>query len=166
MKYTLLSTFILIFSFYTNAFALDITFADDDWDGVTIPNGQQCQKFGGINPATPRWIVSNIPIGSDTIILEYSDRDSKKMDKGGHGRMLFPISPTATQTEIPSVPGHTFIIPSQFAMIEAHRGAGWDIDGAYMPPCSGGKNHAYYVTIKTVKGDLITAEMVVEMGKY
>jgi hypothetical protein len=51
-------------------------------------------------------------------------------------------------------------------MIEAHRGPGWDKEGAYMPPCSGGKGHAYYVTIKTLKGDQVTAETIVEMGKY
>ena len=51
-------------------------------------------------------------------------------------------------------------------MIEAHRGPGWDKEGAYMPPCSGGKDHAYYVTIKTLKGGQVTAETVVEMGKY
>jgi len=51
-------------------------------------------------------------------------------------------------------------------MIEVYRGLGWDKEGAYMPPCSGGKGHAYYVTIKTLKCDKVIAETVVEMGKY
>ena len=51
-------------------------------------------------------------------------------------------------------------------MIEAHRGPGWDKEGAYMPPCSGGKDHAYYVTIKTLKDDVVTAGTVIEEGRY
>lgn len=39
-----------------------------------------------------------------------------------------------------------------------------------MPPCSGGKGHAYYVTVKAVQfdGEKATelATSVVEMGKY
>lgn len=166
MKMHLFMTLIMVLMFATNASALDVKFADKAWDGTTVPKGQQCQKFGGINPSTPQWIVSDIPAGSNAIILEYSDRDSEKMDKGGHGRMSFAIDPTAEKVEIPSVPGHTFEIPSGFVMIEAHRSPGWDKEGAYMPPCSGGKGHAYYVTIKTMKDDKVTAETVLEMGKY
>ena len=159
-------TVIIVLMFSANALALDIQFADNSWDGVTIPEGQQCQKFGGVNPSTPKWIVSDIPAGSDTIILEYSDRESERMNNGGHGKMSFAINSSAEKVEIPSVPGHTFEIPAGFTMIEAHRGPGWDREGAYMPPCSGGKGHAYYVTIKTLKGDQVTAETIVEMGKY
>jgi hypothetical protein len=34
------------------------------------------------------------------------------------------------------------------------------------PPCSGGKGHAYYVTVKTLEGDKVVAETILEMGKY
>jgi hypothetical protein len=166
MKFKLLMTVIIVLMFSASALALDIQFADNSWDGGTVPEGQQCQKFGGVNPSTPKWIVSDIPASSDTIILEYSDRDSERMNNGGHGKMSFAIDSSAEKVEIPSVPGHTFEIPSGFTMIEAHRGPGWDKEGAYMPPCSGGKGHAYYVTIKTLKGDQVTAETIVEMGKY
>jgi len=158
--------FIIVLTFSTNASALDVKFTDNIWNGVNIPEGQQCQKFGGMNPSTPKLIVSDIPTGSNAIILEYSDRDAKKMDNGGHGKMKFVINSTSGKVEIPSVPGHTFEIPSGFTMIEAHRGAGWDKEGAYMPPCSGGKGHAYYLTIKSLKDDKVTAETVIEMGKY
>ena len=57
-------------------------------------------------------------------------------------------------------------MPENFTMVEAHRGAGWDKESAYMPPCSGGKDHAYYVTVKAMKGDTVTAEIVFELGKY
>ncbi|MCK9175343.1 MAG: hypothetical protein M0O96_08715 [Desulforhopalus sp.] len=166
MRLNFLMAFIIVLTFSTNASALDVKFTDNIWNGVNIPEGQQCQKFGGMNPSTPKLIVSDIPTGSNAIILEYSDRDAKKMDNGGHGKMKFVINSTSGKVEIPSVPGHTFEIPSGFTMIEAHRGAGWDKEGAYMPPCSGGKGHAYYLTIKSLKDDKVTAETVIEMGKY
>jgi len=152
-------------SFSSYVAAVDVTFADSTWDGVKVPTGQQCQKFGGDHPATPSWSVTNIPAGSDSIVLAYSDRDSERMNNGGHGQMRFAIDNTS-QVTIPSVAGHTFTLPAKFSMIEAHRGPGWDIEGAYMPPCSGGKGHAYYVTIKTMKNEVMTAQTVVEMGKF
>lgn len=166
MKLYLLVIFFIILSLSTSASALDVKFAERVWDGVKIPEGQQCQKFGGNNPSTPELIVTDIPAGSNVIVLEYSDRDSKKMDKGGHGKMRFGFDSTVESIKIPSVPGHSFDLPPEFTMIEAHRGAGWDIEGAYMPPCSGGKGHAYYLTIKTLKNDKVTAETILEMGKY
>lgn len=166
MKLRLLMVLFFVFALSTNASALDVKFADTAWDGVKIPEGQQCQKFGGINPSTPKWLVSDIPAGSDTIVLEYSDRDSKKMNNGGHGVMSFKINAATENVEIPVVPGHTFEIPAGFTMVQAHRGAGWDIEGAYMPPCSGGKGHAYYVTVKALKDAKVTAETIVEMGAY
>lgn len=166
MKSRLMMFITVGLAFSTKAFALDVTFADNAWDGAKVPEGQQCQKFGGVNPSTPKWSVSDIPAGSDSIILEYSDRDSAKMNNGGHGRMKYAITSSAQELEIPSVPGHTFELPAGFTLIEAHRGPGWDKAGAYMPPCSGGKGHAYYVTVKTLADDKVTAETVVEMGNY
>lgn len=166
MKSKLIIASIVVSSVSINAFAFDVKFADRSWNGSNVPVGQQCQKFGGKSPSTPKLIVNGIPTGSNAIVLEYSDRDSKKMDNGGHGKMSFTYNSPATKVEIPSIPGHTFDIPTAFKMIEAHRSPGWDKAGAYMPPCSGGKGHAYYVTIKAVKGDKVTATTVLEMGKY
>ncbi len=150
----------------TNTFAFDAKLADQAWDGNKVPAGQQCQKFGGINPSTPKLMISEIPANSNAIVLEYSDRDSEKMNNGGHGKMSFMIKPPLTQVEIPSIAGHTFDIPAAFKIIEAQRSPGWDKAGAYMPPCSGGKGHAYYVTIKAVKDDKVIASTTLEMGKY
>ena len=166
MKRKLLTALIVASSFSTYASALAVKLVDPAWDGVKIPVGQQCDKFGGENPATPNLHVTDIPAGSDLIVLEYSDRDSKKMDNGGHGRMSYSIDSMSNTTDIPSVPGHSFELPDKFTMIEAHRGAGWDKEGAYMPPCSGGNNHAYYVTVKAMKGDMVTAETVLELGSF
>jgi len=166
MHVKLLITAFALSSISSYVAAIEVSFADKIWDGEVIPKGQQCQKFGGDNPATPAWHITGIPAGSNLIILEYSDRDVNRMNNGGHGRMSFTIDATLQQVNIPSVAGHSFTLPPQFSMIEAHRGAGWDIEGAYMPPCSGGKGHAYYVTIKTLKGEQVTATTVVEMGKF
>lgn len=66
----------------------EISFADAEWDGKTVPTGQQCQRFGGSNPSTPRRIINNIPDATNAIIMEYSDRDWPPMDDGGHGIRL------------------------------------------------------------------------------
>ena len=166
MKFTLVTTFIAASLCSGAASAIEVKLSDVNWDGITIPQGQQCQKFGGVQPATPALQVSNIPSGSDSIILEYSDRDSEKMNHGGHGRMLYSIDSSAKIINIPRVAGHTYDLPEKFTMLEAHRGAGWDKEGAYMPPCSGGKAHAYYLTVKSMKGDTITATSVIELGQY
>lgn len=150
----------------TNTLALDVTLADKQWNGSVIPEGQQCQKFGGNNPGTPELIVSDIPAGSDTITLDYSDRDSQRMNNGGHGRMKYSFTPGVTSVTVPSVPGHSYDLPDGFRIVEAHRGPGWDKEGAYMPPCSGGKDHAYYVTVKTLENHKVTSETVLELGKY
>lgn len=152
--------------FSTSAMALDVSFADKQWNNTKVPAGQQCQKFGGKNPGTPALSVSDIPAGADALVMAFSDRDSPAMNNGGHGVLSFSLSPASSETDIPSVPGHTFEVPAKFKSLEAHRGPNWDKAGAYMPPCSGGKDHAYYVTVKAVNGDKVLSETVLEMGKY
>jgi hypothetical protein len=166
MKSKLIVSSLIMSAFSTGALALEVTFVDDAWGGDKVPAGQQCQKFGGINPSTPRLMVSHIPANTDAIILEYSDRDSEKMNNGGHGRMSYQLVSSVSEVDIPSIPGHTSDIPAPFTIIEEHRSPGWDTAGAYMPPCSGGKGHEYYVTVKSVMGDKITDTTVLEMGKY
>lgn len=166
MKSKLFNALSVSFLVSTHAFAFDAKFADEAWNGKNVPVGQQCQKFGGDNPATPKLIVSGIPSGSNALVLEYSDRSHEQMDKGGHGIMRFMFDPQKSEVEVPPVLGHTFDIPKEFKLIEAHRGPGWDKAGAYMPPCSGGKGNEYYVTIKAVSNEKVTATTILEMGKY
>jgi len=115
---------------------------------------------------TPALKVSSIPAGSDSLMLAYSDRDSEKMNNGGHGIMSYKIMPTTSSVTLPKVPGHSYDLPENFTMIEAHRSPGWDKEGAYMPPCSGAKDHTYYVTVKAMKGEEVTATTVLELGNY
>lgn len=166
MKYKRLLVLSMASIVSTQVLAFDAKFADETWDGIKVPAGQQCQKFGGQNPTTPRFIISGIPVGSDAIVLEYSDRSFEKMDKGGHGRMAFILDSAASEVTIPSVPGHTFDLPPAFKVVEAHRGPDWDTAGAYMPPCSGGRGNAYYVTIKATQEDRVVATTMLEMGTF
>lgn len=157
----------------TLATNLQLELADPDWDGKQIPNGQQCQRYGGENPSTPRILVGNIPEGSDAIVLEFSDRDYTPMNNGGHGIIGFVIPEGMSETEVPSALGHTFNLPEGFFLIQEHRASSFDTAGAYMPPCSGGSGHSYYVTVKAV--ELVSIETkefnvlgqgVLELGKY
>jgi len=148
-------------------------FADTAWDGKTVPKGQQCKRFDGQDPSTPKLIVVGIPDGATAIVMEYSDRSYPPMDNGGHGKIGYKISPGTIEVTIPSVPGHSFDLPEKFFIVAPHQAPGWDIAGAYMPPCSGGNKNEYYVTVKAVvqsQGDTESfkelASGVLEMGKY
>ncbi|MEJ2115542.1 MAG: hypothetical protein P8X88_05730 [Gammaproteobacteria bacterium] len=68
-----------------------VSFADATWDGTKIPRGQQCKKFGG-NGSTPIFNVDNIPIGTNAVILEFSDRSFFLMNHGGPASVsYYPI---------------------------------------------------------------------------
>ncbi|MFT5701810.1 MAG: hypothetical protein ACI8ZB_004711 [Desulforhopalus sp.] len=177
MKIVILSL-LLTFAAYTgivsaagqNIPGLKIELVDSTWDGNNIPVNQQCQKFGGVNPGTPVLHIADLPEGTNAIILEYSDRDSEKMNNGGHGIMGYKVDENVTEITIPSVPGHTFEVAEPFYSISPHRSPQWDIAGAYMPPCSGGKGHEYYVTVKAVSeinsATTVLGQTVLELGKY
>ena len=132
-----------------NLATLDISFADPIWGGKKVPKGQQCNRFGG-KGSTPRLIVKNIPSGTNSIIMEYSDRSYDMMDNGGHGKIGYRIPKGATEITVPSVPGHSFDLPEGFFLVAAQRNPQWDRGGAYLPPCSGGMGNYYYVTVKAV----------------
>lgn len=158
----------LMLSLPTQAFVAEL--ADPAWNGKAVPKGMQCQKFGGEGPRTPALMISEIPENTNILIFEYSDRSHQPMDNGGHGKFGFAINEQTGSTWVPQVSGHSFELPKGFFMIEAHRNPNWDKAGAYMPPCSGGRNNSYYVTVKAaqLKDDQlkIHAETVLELGKY
>jgi hypothetical protein len=149
--------------------ALEVKLADPSWDGAKVPDGQQCQKFGG-KGKSPALAVSGIPSGASHLVVEWSDRSYAPMDKGGHGKVAYAIESGATSATVPPVPGHTMELPAGFSLVEAHKAPTWDLPGAYLPPCSGGRGNAYYVTVKAVhKMDAETHELAsasAEMGKF
>lgn len=157
----------------TPVLTLNLTFADSEWDGKTIPDGQQCQRQGGENPSTPRIQVNNIPEEADAIILEFSDRNYGPMDDGGHGKIGYKISEGTKEVVIPSVLGHSFDLPEGFFLVQEHKASSYDTAGAYMPPCSGGIGNSYYVTVKAIremseedKTFTLLAQGILELGKY
>jgi len=186
-KWALLMTFlfILFLLFVTEAVASDtsnavsksaklrVSFVDSMWDGKSVPAGQQCQRFGGNNPSTPRLMIKGIPPRTNAIIMEYSDRSYTPMDDGGHGKIGYRIPENTKEIIIPSVPGHSFDLPEGFFIVSPHQAPGWDKAGAYMPPCSGGRGNSYYVTVKAVyqsssenKEFKLLGQVVLELGTY
>jgi len=155
---------------YSDSALLEVSLADPAWDGKEIPVGQQCQKFDG-EGSTPILAVQHIPDGANAVVMEYSDRTYQPMDSGGHGKFGYRIPPGSSTVSIPSVTGHTFDLPDGFFLIEAQRAPTWDKEGAYLPPCSGGKGNDYYVTVKAVKEidskiREVLGEVEVALGKY
>jgi len=150
--------------------ALSLSFAEEAWDGKKVPTGQQCQKFGG-NGQTPKINVNDIPRGTEALIFEYSDHNYRPNDHGGHGKIGYKLRGETKAVTVPAIAGHSFELPKDFFLVEAHRGKGWDLEGAYMPPCSGGNGHIYYVTVKAVN-DLketsyrLVGEGRIDMGVY
>ncbi|MCU7885549.1 MAG: hypothetical protein KZQ82_15265 [Candidatus Thiodiazotropha sp. (ex Lucinoma annulata)] len=171
MKYSAI-ILLTLFTFNVNADnkPLSVSLTDPAWDGKTVPVGQQCEKFGG-KGITPLLTIQQIPEGASAIIMEYSDRTYQPMDHGGHGKFGYRIQPNSTAVNIPSVAGHTFNLPNNFFLIEAQRAPTWDKEGAYLPPCSGGKGNDYYVTVKAVMevdGGIrkVLGEAELPLGKY
>jgi len=151
------------------ASGLEAEFVDPVWNGVTVPPGHQCQKFGGTF-GSPALRVNGIPERADALVLEFSDRSYAPMDNGGHGKLGFEIAAGSTAVEVPSAPPHTAALPDGFWTVAEHGAPGWDKPGAYLPPCSGGRGNAYYVTVKAIArdGEAVTelAQTTLEMGTY
>lgn len=143
---------------------LKITLIDPAWNGRSIPAGQQCHRDGG-NGATPALRVSNIPPEANELLIEFSDKSFIPMDNGGHGIIGYHLAPGTTEVTLPPVPGHSFDLPAPFFVVSAHRRAGWDIPGAYLPPCSGGTGHYYYTTIKAIAAPEQLEQMPKMLGR-
>ncbi len=114
--------------------ALKAKLIDPAWDGIKIPAGQQCDRFGG-KGSTPVIHISGMPKGTEVVVLEFSDRDFSRMNNGGHGKIAMLVDVGALEVTFPSVPGHTFDLPPNIILVMAHKSPGWATAGAYMPPC-------------------------------
>jgi len=141
----------VLFSFAVTAADLELSFTDPKWTGEGIPEGQMCNKFGGKETMSPQIVVKGIPAEADAIVLLFSDRSNARMNNGGHGKVGYKITAGSAEITVPSVPGHTEILPENFWMVAAHSAPGWDTAGAYLPPCSGGRGNNYFVDVKAVK---------------
>ncbi|MGL1920939.1 MAG: hypothetical protein OCD03_07925 [Hyphomicrobiales bacterium] len=149
---------------------LNAEITDAAWDGKSVPEGQQCNKFDG-NGMTPALAVANIPADADALVLAFDDRSYAPMSNGGHGQIIYGINKGTDSVNIPSVAAHTFDLPDGFTMLSAHKAPSWDTAGAYLPPCSGGRGNEYVVVVKAVtmagaKVDKILAKVDVAMGRF
>lgn len=150
---------------------IKVEFVDPQWNGKLVPEGQQCNKFGG-QGSTPELRISNIPREANAIIMEYSDKDARSMDNGGHGKLGYRLEAETRQVTIPPVEGHSFELPDYFFLVKPHANPAWDLPGAYLPPCSGGKGNRYYVTVKVVymapegEQSLLLGHAKLNLGRY
>jgi hypothetical protein len=146
-----------------------VSFTDPAWNGEKVPEGEQCQKFGGAGQ-TPELSVTGIPGGANALLLEFSDASYAPMDNGGHGKVGFELPAGTVEITVPRAPGHQSELTAPFFAVAEHKAPAWDKAGAYLPPCSGGRGNRYYLTVKAVHrmGDEIheLASVVLEMGKY
>lgn len=150
---------------------LEVSFADKAWDGITVPEGEQCSMFGG-NGSSPSLIVSNIPDGVNALIISFSDRSFKANDNGGHGIIGIWLEEGQKSVTVPSVLAESLEMPEGM-FIEANFRSNRGKSGAYLPPCSGGRGNEYYATIKAVyrsdndtEESMLLGESIIEMGRY
>lgn len=146
---------------------LKISFVSAGWDGKTIPDNQVCQRFGG-KGSTPSLKITGLPVGSHSVVLSFSDESYPPMDNGGHGILRYSIPSGSSEVVLPEVKGETDNLPKGVIVVESHRGSGWSgTGGAYLPPCSGGRNNSYYADIKVqdANGNDLNSTYI-ELGRY
>ncbi len=150
---------------------LTVEFADSAWDGVTIPEGQHCKKFGG-KGATPPLTVNNIPAQANAIVVEFNDLDFQPLSKkGGHGRVGFEIEMGAGTAQLPAVPGGTKKMPDGVWLVKKNRATGGWRSPGYLPPCSGGQGNTYVADVLAVektskKKYKVLSKARIVMGSY
>jgi len=149
--------------------ALRISFADPIWDGITIPNEGLCKKCGG-DGLSPALIVDNVPTGTNTLVVEFNDRDYRPLSKnGGHGAIWVEVANTDS-VFIPSISEMTFQLP-QGVNIEHKHKAPIGAPGAYIGPydCRKGGNR-FFANVKAIcrlssSEDRLLGEGQIELGQ-
>lgn len=130
---------------------LKVDFADKKWDGINIPKDEVCSDYNLEAGSTPAFKISNIPVNGVKIVFSYNDKTFTKMDNGGHGVVAYKIKKGTKSVEVPPLLGETFTLSNGFEIVQAHTGTRFNkTAGAYLAPCSGGKNNTYTVTITVV----------------
>lgn len=135
------------------------------WDGVTVPEGQQCRIFDG-DGATPMIILRDLPEGTVQIRVEFNDKSYAPLaDNGGHGIIGFTVS--GANAVLPSVPGMTANLAAGVQVLAAARSGGQYASPGYLPPCSGGRGNRYMADIFALDeiGETL-AHVPVELGRY
>lgn len=135
------------------------------WNGVTVPDGQQCRLFGG-DGATPIIVLQGLPEGTVQMRVEFNDKSYAPLaDNGGHGVIGFPVS--GSHAVLPSVPGMTAYLPMGAEVLAAARSSGQYASAGYLPPCSGGRGNRYMADVIALDANgAELARVPVELGRY
>lgn len=140
-------------------------FASPEWDGVSIPQGQQCRGQGGAG-ATPPIALANVPHGTAMIVLKFNDEDFEPFRDAGHGTFGFAVEPHATELVLPAVEGETESLPDGVTMLAPNKTSGDWLRPGYIPPCSG-QGHSYTVDIEAVDdGGRVLASTNLTLGTF
>jgi hypothetical protein len=136
-----------------------------NWNGKTVPSGQQCMLFGG-KGATPPMKASGLPAGTAWVVVEFNDRDYRPLSRnGGHGVIAYPAN--GATADLYSVPGMTNRLPGKARVMSAARSTGDYASSGYLPPCSGGKKNRYFAVIKAMSAaGKVLDQTQVELGRY
>jgi len=135
------------------------------WDGISVPDGQQCRLFGG-DGATPEISVQGLPGGTAMLRVEFNDKSYAPLsENGGHGVIGFTVSGNAAV--LPSVPGMTAELPAGAEVLAAARSGGDYASPGYLPPCSGGRGNRYMADVIALDASGTELGRVpVELGRY
>ncbi len=167
---TVTLVFMALLAVPVSAAELEASLLGDGWDGVWVPDSQVCQRFGG-RGATPPMRIAGLPAGTTHIEVSFNDESFGPMDGGGHGKLSFAVAAGQSVVDLPAVPGETDDLPDGVTKINGHRGADWSgTDGAYLPPCSGGRDNSYTASIRAVVqgdgGKRTLARTKIGIGRY
>lgn len=146
--------------------ALEVSFADAEWTGNAVPEGQHCSLQGG-SGATPALDISGVPEGTTEVHVAYSDETYQPMNDGGHGTIGFTLTPTDGAVSLPSVPGETDDLPEPAFVAAANATSGDFLAEGYMPPCSGGNGNTYSAQVSALDDQgTVLATGEITLGTY
>ena len=166
-KFGSIVSLFLFTSLGLSAASLTATFTDDMWKKNVLPKSEVCSNFNTKVGSTPSIKLENIPVNTTKIVLAFSDESFKGMSVGGHGVISYAIPKNSSMIVIPSIKGETFDLPKDFTTVVKHRGEKFGkTPGAYLAPCSGGKEHVYSVLIKAMNEDQILDSASLTLGTF
>jgi phosphatidylethanolamine-binding protein (PEBP) family uncharacterized protein len=150
MRFVLLSfLFAISIAGAARAGELGLAFTAPEWTGGSVPGTGICTMHGG-KGMSPAIKVTDIPAGTDRLVMKFTDRDWG--GEGAHGVVGIKVPQTATSITIPSFKGEVDALPAEIEKISIHQCRAC-AEGVYLGPCSGGGGHQYYVTISAESAD-------------
>jgi len=164
---TIIAVSTMVIPFHLSALAAEvhkIAFMDSKWDGKSIPDGQICTAQGGENPHTPKLKITNLPSGTNYLLMIITDEDAG--ENGAHGIFRLEVPSGATEVIFPPIHETAKAMPPGVTL---EKREGWVMSrgGHYLPPCSNRRNHNYYSDITAFgEGDKKITNNYIDWGKY